>query len=172
MYLTLSNPMDCSPPGSSVHGIFQARRSLLFGFRAHSDNPGWSHLEIFNLITSAKTFSQIRSHSEVWVGLDADMYLANHYSSHCSIALEGGINEQAYQPFGCLWCLPFSSSALAVWGHVSCHRGCPKWQLSSQWLGQGRQQDSQRHKGCRCLKMWPCPGGCLCTLLKLWWLVS
>ena len=25
LYLTLSNPMDCSPPGSSVHGIFQAR---------------------------------------------------------------------------------------------------------------------------------------------------
>ena len=23
--LTLSNPMDCSAPGSSVHGIFQAR---------------------------------------------------------------------------------------------------------------------------------------------------
>ena len=22
---TLLNPMDCSPPGSSVHGIFQAR---------------------------------------------------------------------------------------------------------------------------------------------------
>ena len=24
--LTLCNPMDCSPPGSSVHGILQARR--------------------------------------------------------------------------------------------------------------------------------------------------
>ena len=24
-YLTLCNPMDCSPPGSSVHGIFQTR---------------------------------------------------------------------------------------------------------------------------------------------------
>ena len=23
--LTLGNPMDCSPPGSSAHGIFQAR---------------------------------------------------------------------------------------------------------------------------------------------------
>ena len=23
--LTLSNPMDCSPPGSSIHGIFKAR---------------------------------------------------------------------------------------------------------------------------------------------------
>ena len=24
-YLTLSDPMDCSPPGSFIHGIFQAR---------------------------------------------------------------------------------------------------------------------------------------------------
>ena len=24
-YLTLHDPMDCSPPGSSVHGILQAR---------------------------------------------------------------------------------------------------------------------------------------------------
>ena len=24
-YLILSDPVDCSPPGSSVHGIFQAR---------------------------------------------------------------------------------------------------------------------------------------------------
>ena len=24
-FLTLCDPMDCSPPGSSVHGIFQAR---------------------------------------------------------------------------------------------------------------------------------------------------
>ena len=25
LYLTLSNLMDCSPPGSSIHGIFQTR---------------------------------------------------------------------------------------------------------------------------------------------------
>ena len=25
LYLTLSDPLDCSLPGSSVHGIFQAR---------------------------------------------------------------------------------------------------------------------------------------------------
>ena len=25
LYLTLYHPMDCSPPGSSVHGILQAR---------------------------------------------------------------------------------------------------------------------------------------------------
>ena len=34
--LTLSNPMDYSPPGSSVHGIFQAR-VLEWGAIAFSD---------------------------------------------------------------------------------------------------------------------------------------
>ena len=33
---TLSDPMDCSPPGSSVHGIFQAR-VLDWGASAFSD---------------------------------------------------------------------------------------------------------------------------------------
>ena len=28
-YLTLSDPMDCSLPGSSIHGIFQARARVL-----------------------------------------------------------------------------------------------------------------------------------------------
>ena len=33
---TLSNPMDCSPPGSSAHGILQAR-ALEWGAIAFSD---------------------------------------------------------------------------------------------------------------------------------------
>ena len=35
--LTLSDPMDCGPPGSSIHGIFQAR-VLEWGAIAFSDN--------------------------------------------------------------------------------------------------------------------------------------
>ena len=35
--LTLSDPMDCSLPGSSVHGIFQAR-DLEWGAIAFSEN--------------------------------------------------------------------------------------------------------------------------------------
>ena len=38
---TLSDPMDCSPPGSSVHGIFQARAlewgAIAFSKLQHSD---------------------------------------------------------------------------------------------------------------------------------------
>ena len=35
---TLSDPMDCSLPGSSIHGIFQAR-VLEWGAIAFSSNP-------------------------------------------------------------------------------------------------------------------------------------
>ena len=35
-YPTLSDPMDCSPPGSYVHGIFQAR-VLEWGATAFSE---------------------------------------------------------------------------------------------------------------------------------------
>ena len=37
---TLSDPMDCSPPGSSVHGIFQAR-VLEWGAIAFSETVLW-----------------------------------------------------------------------------------------------------------------------------------
>ena len=37
-YPTLSDPMNCSPPGSSVHGIFQAR-VLGWGAIAFSAEP-------------------------------------------------------------------------------------------------------------------------------------
>ena len=40
---TLSDPMTCSPPGSSVHGIFQAR-VLVWGAIAFSDSPIYSSL--------------------------------------------------------------------------------------------------------------------------------
>ena len=38
-YLTFSDPMDCSPPGSSIHGIFQAR-VLEWGAIAFSNHTG------------------------------------------------------------------------------------------------------------------------------------
>ena len=40
--LTLCDPMDCSPPGSSVHGTLQARivEGLLFPSPGDLPNPG------------------------------------------------------------------------------------------------------------------------------------
>ena len=41
---TLSDPMDCSPPGSSVHRIFQAR-VLEWGATAFSGRTVWRFLK-------------------------------------------------------------------------------------------------------------------------------
>ena len=49
--LTLSNPMDCSPPGCSVHGIFQAR-VLEWGAIALSEE------ELKNLLMKVKEESE------------------------------------------------------------------------------------------------------------------
>ena len=41
-YLTLCDPMDCSLPGSSVHGIFQAKilEWVAISFSGDLPNPG------------------------------------------------------------------------------------------------------------------------------------
>ena len=63
---TLSDPMDCSPPGSSVHGIFQAR-VLQLGATAFSeslDNSSQFHKQLHtagrdqNLLRRASGFSE------------------------------------------------------------------------------------------------------------------
>ena len=43
--LTLSNPMDCSLPGSSIHGIFQAR-VLEWGATAFSTQSSYSNTNL------------------------------------------------------------------------------------------------------------------------------
>ena len=46
--LTLCNPMDCSPPGSSVHGILQAR--ILDWYLLHPGiKPGSPALQVDSL---------------------------------------------------------------------------------------------------------------------------
>ena len=40
---TPSHPMDCRLPGSSIHGIFQAR-VLEWGAIAFSDTEAWDHI--------------------------------------------------------------------------------------------------------------------------------
>ena len=45
--LTLCHPLDCSPPGSSVHGILQARtlqRVVVLSSRGSSGPRVWTHL--------------------------------------------------------------------------------------------------------------------------------
>ena len=52
-WMTLSNPMDCSQPGSSVHGIFQARmlKWVAISFsRVYSWTRDWTHISCVSCI--------------------------------------------------------------------------------------------------------------------------
>ena len=52
---TLSNPMDCSPPGSPVHGIFQAR-VLEWGAIAFSAYRVWRNLNKIIILQQCLTW--------------------------------------------------------------------------------------------------------------------
>ena len=56
--LTLSDPMDCSPPGSSVHGIFQTR-VLEWGAIAFSGGAPWD-LCIFPVRSQSILFCSVQ----------------------------------------------------------------------------------------------------------------
>ena len=62
--LTLCDPMDCSPPGSFVHGILQAR--ILEWVAAPSSGSSWSRIEHM---------------SPVALALQADSLLLSHLGS-------------------------------------------------------------------------------------------
>ena len=64
---TPSDPMDCSPPGSSIHGIFQAR-VLEFGALAFSDNSSSIHYSSTCLSPVVGTpYSPRNFQAEIWL---------------------------------------------------------------------------------------------------------
>ena len=89
---TLSDPMDCSLPGSSIHGIFQAR-VLEWGaiaFSQHSTTNLKTHINVLNNIWDVNySYSYLRY--EFFPYISFYHYLSSHYSSSCSTShLKGG----------------------------------------------------------------------------------
>ena len=99
----LCNPMDCNPPGSSVHGIFQARTlewvaiSLLHGiFLIQGSNPRipyllhWqavslplSPLGISDQIRSDQSISRVRLFETAWtVAYQAPLFMGFSRQEH------------------------------------------------------------------------------------------
>ena len=57
---TLSDPMDCSPPGSSIHGIFQAR---VVEWVAIAFSPGWTRKYNPRSGKEARRIPSLRTHT-------------------------------------------------------------------------------------------------------------
>ena len=79
-YLTLCNPMDCTPPGSSIHGIFQARilEWIAISFSRRSSQPrDW--IQVSHIVGRHFTIWATR---EVMDGKRALKKILNHVSNY------------------------------------------------------------------------------------------
>ena len=88
-YPTLSDPMDCSPPGSSVHGIFQAR-VLERGAIAFSDDQPRQHIKSRDItlltkvhIRKAIVFSVVIYECESWTIKKAELQRIDAFKLWC-----------------------------------------------------------------------------------------
>ena len=70
---TLSNPMDCSPPGSSVHRILQARILELVTMPSSRDLPD-PGMEPQSLMSPALAGSWVPQHSYLHVNLGSEFH--------------------------------------------------------------------------------------------------
>ena len=92
---TLSDPMDCSPPGSSIHGIFQAR-VLEWGAIAFS-------LIYFCFIDNAKVFDSTYHNKlwkiikEMWIPDDLTCFLRNLCASQDGTVSTGHGTKDKFQ---------------------------------------------------------------------------
>ena len=89
---SLCHPVDCSPQGSSVHGILQARiltgagcHFLLQGiFLTQRSNPGLLHLGqiLYHLSHPQSPKSSVRS-TEMLVYLKSFLYKTSDFAGYC-----------------------------------------------------------------------------------------
>ena len=122
---TLSNPMDCSPPGSSVHGTFQARvlewGAIAFSIEKcnflHEEMSQTFRLTLLALVRAIIKGSQM-SGSSLLVSVCA--WIPGHLSltlPHSSFLLCGSchwnVSPQPYHP------IQASSCSLVGWGDGS-----------------------------------------------------
>ena len=77
LYLTFCDPMDCSPLGSSVHGISQARilEGLPFPTPGHLPDPG---IKPTSLVLFALAGGWVLYHCDTWEAPPQNMLWARH----------------------------------------------------------------------------------------------
>ena len=106
---TLHDPMDCSPPGSSIHGIFQAR-VLEWGAIAFSDIRRWF---LANVSQIGIWFSHMRC-KWLW-GLWSQMWVLQPWRNHITSYLPTFFTGQVWE-FSILDAQEKGSSLLTVTG--------------------------------------------------------
>ena len=94
---TLSDPMDCSPPGSSIHGIFQAR-VLEWGAIALRNIPHSPGLPITNILHQSLLPFVITDEPPITYCSHSELIFYSRVHSWCCILLQA-LNKYVKQKF-------------------------------------------------------------------------
>ena len=127
---TLCDPMDCSPPGSSIHGILQTR-TLEWVAISFSRGSSWprDRTRVSRVVGRCFTIWATREvHTYIWV------YIYIHILFH--ILFNYGLSQESEYSFPCYTGGPCCLSILCVpvcicWSQMptpSLHQGPPLWQ--------------------------------------------
>ena len=89
-YPTLSDPMDCSLPGSSIHGIFQARvlewGAIAFSKLNHSSVQNSWLLILFSKIACSLLFISLSFSTHISVSSLLSLFLSPTHEMTCYLA--------------------------------------------------------------------------------------
>ena len=76
--LTLSSPMDCSPPGSSIHGVFQARILEWCAIAFSRPSLGIANNQLNNLFNTLKGDPDLNSPCSLSQEAREELYLVQN----------------------------------------------------------------------------------------------
>jgi len=129
--LTLSDPMDCSPPGSSIHGVFQAR---VLEWGAIAFPIGWQS-------TMQTSFLREQSGNKI-IKLCVRKYKVDHMNSEPTQAINARIRvKDMHSRPPARWGDSFPFIIFSIWHYISqsdlptvcflhrlpCITGLPRW---------------------------------------------
>ena len=110
-YLTLCNPMDCSPPGSSVHGILQARLLewvAMPSSRGSSQSRDQTHIS--HVSARAGGFFTISTTWEAW--------LVAKSIPKARLSAKSQLKKKCYFGLFLLWCSVCNRNYLYIYTYI------------------------------------------------------
>ena len=133
--LTLSDTLDCIPPGSSVHGIFQARilAWVVIFYSRDLPNPGIKLVSELVQFSSLQLLSRVRLSATPWIAArQASLFITNSRSSFRLTSIEVVMPSSHLILCRPLLLLPSVFSSIRVFSNESalCIRWPKYWSFS------------------------------------------
>ena len=147
LYLTLCDPVDCSPPGSSAHGIFQAR--ILEWVAISSSKGSFRPRDCLHWQADSLVLSHLGSHTVPIMKFKGKLIMASSYPQgtsssvkgtgtqrkrlwkHWGNSLEAGLASRAHRSRNGSWCF---TKRQWVWFYIWKQKyktgGDPLWKIA------------------------------------------